>query len=291
MMYASDKDEAIDLVDLVAMLWRQKWIILATTMAFLFIGAAYVLTATPRYRAEAVLAPVERANLPRVLPTGLTGLASLAGVNLSSSTDTAEAVAALRSRAFIEEFINDQQLLPVLFAENWDSSNSQWIDQDPVQWPDIAQGVMFFVEEIRTVDEDAVSGLVTFGIEWTDPQVATEWVASLVERINVRLRARDLADSERRLAYLNEQLAQASLVELRQAIARLIENEIQNIMLAKAQTEYAFRVIDPPRVPREPVAPRGALTMVIAGLLGGSLGVLLALSASMLARRQDDRRE
>jgi hypothetical protein len=238
-----------------------------------------------------LLAPVEREDVPRLLPSGLSGLASLAGVNFGSAADATEAVAALRSRAFIEEFINDKQLLPILFADKWDSSNSRWVDSDPEQWPDVGQGVDFFVEEIRSVDEDAASGLVTLRIEWIDPQLATEWVGNLVERINVRLRARDLADSERRLAYLNEQLAQASLVELRQAIARLIENEIQNIMLAKAEAEYAFRVIDPPRLPREPVAPRRALAVIIAAFVGGTVGVLFAFLVSVSARRREVRPE
>jgi LPS O-antigen subunit length determinant protein (WzzB/FepE family) len=291
MMYASEKDDGIDLVDLVSTLWKRKLIILATTSVFVAAGVAYALLATPIYRAEALLAPVEREDVPRLLPSGLSGLASLAGVNFGSAADATEAVAALRSRAFIEEFINDKQLLPILFADKWDSSNSRWVDSDPEQWPDVGQGVDFFVEEIRSVDEDAASGLVTLRIEWIDPQLATEWVGNLVERINVRLRARDLADSERRLAYLNEQLAQASLVELRQAIARLIENEIQNIMLAKAEAEYAFRVIDPPRLPREPVAPRRALAVIIAAFVGGTVGVLFAFLVSVSARRREVRPE
>ena len=276
MMYPPDPEDSIDVMELIAALWQQKSLIAGVTFLFAVAGVAYALLATPIYRAEVVLIPSEPEQGPRV-PAGLGGLASFAGINLGSSVDDVQAVATLRSRAFAEEFISEKDLLPVLFADKWDVANERWAGDDPEEWPDIRDGVKFFTEEVRSVDVDTANGLVTLAVEWIDPELAAGWAEELVHRINERLRARDLANSERRLEYLNGQLEKASLAELRLAVSRLIENEMQTIMLAQAETEYAFRVIDPARVPNERVAPNRRLIVILATLLGGMIGVFVAL--------------
>lgn len=275
MMYPPDPEDSIDLIELVAGLWQRKSLIAGVTFLFAVAGVAYALLATPIYRAEVVLAPSEQKQGPSI-PADLGGLAGLVGINLGSSADQMQAVPILRSRVFIEEFVSEKDLLPVLFADKWDVANERWLADDPEDWPDIRDGVKFFTEEIRSVTEDTITGLITLGIEWIDPELAADWVDELVDRINERLRTRDLANSERRLEYLNGQLEKASLVELRQAISRLIENEIQTIMLAQAEMEYAFKVIDPARVPNERIAPRRTVIVILATLLGGMIGVFVA---------------
>lgn len=282
--YPPDEDTRIDVMEAARVLWRGKWLIAVVTFLFAAAGVAYALLATPVYRGVVVLAPNKSEQGPN-LTGSLGGLASLAGINLGYSPDETEAIATLYSRVFIEEFIRDNDLLPILFADKWDAANGRWMEEDPEDRPDILDGVGFFIDEVRSVEEDSVTGLITLAVEWTDPQLVADWAEDLVRRINERLRARDLANSERRLAYLNSQLEKASLVELRQAISRLIENEIQTIMLAQADEEYAFKVIDPPRVPSEPIAPRKLSIVVLATFIGGMVGVFLATWAAAAARR------
>ena len=274
--YPDYDDDRVDLVDFVSRMWASKSVIAASFVVCTVLGALFAFLASPVYRAEAVLAPNqpdERVNLP----TGLGALSGLGGFNLVASVDNQEALAILSSRVFVEDFIQDRNLLPVLFASEWDEDEGKWVDDDPESWPDIREGVSYFIEDIRTVSEDAATGIVTLGIEWSDAAVAADWAEDLVKRINERLRARDLSESEQKLAYLNEQLAQASLVELRQSISRLIENEVQTITLAKAESEYAYRVIDPPRIPKAPIFPKRIPIIIIAMMFGGMVGIGLVL--------------
>src|SRR5690606_19017487 len=105
------------------------------------------------YRAEAVLAPTEESRASG-LPSGLSGLAGIAGLNLGSGSSSAEALAMLRSRAFIEEFIEDNELLPVLFPEAWDSQAKQWRQEGEDAAYGIGRGVDFFINNVRTVSEE-----------------------------------------------------------------------------------------------------------------------------------------
>ena len=284
MVYPSDQEDSIDLMEIVGTLWRGKWLIASVTFLVAAVGIAYAFLATPVFRAEVVLIPNEQENGQNV-SASMTGLASLAGINLGSSVDTIEVVATLRSRVFVEEFIGEENLLPVLFADEWDAVNGRWKDDDPENWPDIRDGVEFFIEDVRSVDENTTSGLVTLAIEWTDAELAAQWADKLILRINERLRTRDLKNSEQRLAYLYAQLQKANLVELRQAISRLIESEVQTITLAQAEAEYAFKIIDPPRVPNEQVSPRQALIAVLSMLIGIIVGVLAVLFRTAVSRR------
>lgn len=279
-------EDQLDLAELFRVLWNRKWQIIAIELFFVALGTAYALLATEIFRAEVVLAPT-RSEQQLSLPGGLGGLASLAGLNLNESGDVTEAVATLRSNALVEEFISENDLLPVLFSDDWDSENSQWRIRDVEDWPDLRDGVKYFVEDVRSVNEDSSTGLVTLTIDWRDPEAASEWANELVYRVNERIRARDLAESQQRLEYLNEQLEGASLVELRQAISRLIENQIQNIMLAQADAEYAFQVIDPPRVPKERLWPVRSLVVALSAFAGIIVAILGALFLDGRARRSN----
>lgn len=264
----------MDLAEAFLSLWRGKWVIAGVTFLFSLAGVTYALLATPIYRAEVVLTSNEPERGPGI-PAGVGGLASMVGIDLGfSAGGGAEALATLRSRAFIEEFIRERDLLPILFADRWDREKNRWIDEDPETWPDLRDGVRLFARRVRSISEDASTGLITLTIKWTDPELAATWADQLVHRINERLRTRDLANSQRRLEYLNGQLDKANLVELRQAISRLIESEIQTVLLAQVETEYAFKVIDPARVPRERDSPKRTLIVLLSTLLGGVIGAL-----------------
>ena len=229
MVYPSEQDGGIDLLEIADTLWRGRWLVTAVTFVIVAISMAYAFLAAPVYRAEALLIPNER-EAGQALPAGMSGLASLAGFNIGSSGDTTEVVATLSSRVFIEEFILEENLLPVLFAGEWDAANGRWEGDDPDDWPNISEGVEFFIEEVRSVNEDTTNGLVTLAIEWNDADLVAQWTEQLVTRVNDRLRARDLKNSEQRLEYLNAEFERANLVQLRLAISGLIETEVQTIM-------------------------------------------------------------
>src|SRR5262245_56799956 len=112
-----------DLRALVIRLWRARLLILASTALGLLLSVAYVLVATPKYRAQVVMIPSESSETDAGLRGAmgeLGGLASLAGVKLGGDNQTAEAIALLKAQQFTTEFIEQNNLLPVLFANRWD---------------------------------------------------------------------------------------------------------------------------------------------------------------------------
>lgn len=277
-------DEGISLRQVLEILWSGKTVIIATTILFAIGSVAYALLAKEIFRAEALLVPAEQQSAP-MIGGQLGGLAALAGVNMTEGSGV-EALAVLRSRQFARDFIEQRDLMPVIFEDEWDAENERWLTDDPTEMPDLRDGVKLFHEEILLVSEERGTGLVTLGVEWTDPDVAAEWASVLVRRLNDRLREGALREAETNVAYLESEMTNTTLFNLQESIGRLLESELQKLMLAKGNEEYAFKIVDPPVPPKQRVRPKRALTAVVGTLLGGLLGVFIVLVGH--AGRADD---
>jgi len=266
-------DDSIDLRQVWDAAWADKWIIVAITAVCFVASVAYALLATPIYRAEVLLAPVSDNPMESSLAR-FGGLANLAGISLGTGDDK-HAMAVLRSKALVEDFIREEKLMPVLFADEPEQMHKSLSGgETPL---DIRDGVSKFDRVVRSISEDNKTGLIKLSVQWTDAEVAADWARKLVAKANDQIRQRSIQESEQRLKYLNEQLAKASFIELREAISRVIESEVKSMMLAQVQTEYAFKVIDPAVVPKYRAAPRRTLIVLAATFVGVLLGVALAV--------------
>lgn len=258
------EEHGFDLVELWRLLWGYRWLLIACGGVAAAIGVAIALTSEPYYRAEAVVAEVRDDGMGRAggLASQLGGLATLAGVNfMGAGADDRNAMATLRSRFLAEEFIKRHKLLPVL------TRNAK----KPTLW--------FAVESLHDgiiqVREDKRSGVTTVSVEWRDAAAAARWANDYVSLANEMIRTRAIQEATRNVDYLNKQIAQTTVVELQKVMYNLIENETKTLMLANARTEYAFKVVDPAVEPQLRVRPKRTVIVLMAGMLGGALGLLI----------------
>ena len=259
--------------------WREYWQVLVEhrkligiiTAASTLLATATAFLLTPIYRAEVLLAPVseERAGSLSSLAGQFGDLAALAGVNLGTNKDkTAESIAALKSRSLSVAFMEKENLKPILFPRKWSAETKKWKDQDdvPTDW----EAFEIFDKDIRLVNVDKKTGLVTLSIEWKDPVLAAKWANDLVKHVNIRLRNEAIEEAEKSVGYLEKQAAKTSAVEVQQAIYRLIEVQTKKQMLASTREEYAFAVIDPAVPPQNRIKPRRLVMMLFGFGAGGS---------------------
>jgi uncharacterized protein involved in exopolysaccharide biosynthesis len=283
-------EDEISLSDIWRILVRYKWLILAATVLCVLASTLFALLMTPVYRAEVLIAPVtERDNNSRFAAQmdEFGGIAALAGINVERGGKKNEAIATLKSRMFTEQFIKDEKLLPVLFQSKWDEDNQHWDDADPEEIPTLGDAYEVFDEEVRRIREDRKTGLVVLSIEWEDPDEAARWANELVRRVNALLRNKAVRESESAINYVQEQLKQTSVVELRQVLHRLMESEMKEIILAKINQEFAFRVIDPAVAAEEAFKPNIALLLLLGAMLGILGSVILALFLNFLQTQRE----
>lgn len=276
--------DEIDLLELWSILCQGKWFIAAITGALVVVVIAYALFATPWYRAEVVLSPVEDQSEPGIAGQ-LGGLAALAGVSLGGAAGNHEALAVLQSRELTRAFIEEQALMPIFFADQWDAAGHRWLSGGGQEPPDIRDAVKLF-DELRIVDEDPTTGIVTLTMEWTDAQLAAEWANQLVARLNERMRMRALAEAEANVSYLQAALAATDVLTLQQSISGLLESELQKLMLAKGNKEFSFRIIDRAEVPKDRFKPRRTLMVALTAALGGLISTLVVLIRHAVDKRK-----
>lgn len=271
------EEDELSLIDLWNILWKRKWIILTLGPLFGIVGIVIALTSQEIYRSETLLAPASEdkgGGGLSALAGQFGGLASLAGINMGGGGNTETAIATLKSRRFLIPFIHENNLLPVLFPENYDPASKTWISEDgtpPSDWKVFKR----FKGSVLNVSQDKKTGLVSLSIELPDPALSEQLVNQLPTKINTHLREEAKHETEKNLAYLKSQLAETQVLEIRESLYSLIESESKNAMLANAKEEYAFKVIDPGVVPEERIKPKRSLIVIAAGMLGGFLGIFL----------------
>jgi len=279
--------ESFDPIRVLYMLLARWRLITACVVVFFALALTVAITSTPVYRSETLLAfndeKMSGLNLGGAA-SQLGGLASLAGINIGGSESEKDiAVALLTSRRFIEAFVEDHKLLPVLFEARWNPETKAWRKKPPT----ISDGVDMFRKRLLTVNEDRRTGLIRVAIEWRDREAAASWVNELVQRVNDLTRKWAMDDARMSQKYLDAALEKTGIVELRQSMNRLLEAELKKEMVASVRLQYSFRVIDPamPSDPEDFVRPRRLLLVAFGLFSGGIFGVVLALVLNVMRRR------
>ena len=233
-------DGEIDLRELFKAIWKGKWIIIATTLIFAVASVLYALSLPNTYKADALLAPAESSSGGGLskMAGQLGGLAALAGVNLGGgeTSQTELAVQVMKSRQFVDAFINKHDLLvPLMAVKDWDiATNKLVINEDSYnpstgEWlrepeglrgakPTAQEAFEVFSKDTLSVGQDKESGLYTVSIKHYSPYVAQQWVNWLIEDINKVMRERTIAETSQNLDYLNTQLQKTAVADMQRQI-------------------------------------------------------------------------
>jgi uncharacterized protein involved in exopolysaccharide biosynthesis len=294
--YSNQAEDETDLRVLVARILARRWWVIASVVVFSvgFYVLAHVLT--PVYRASSVLIPAKSDQNMDSSGSGLGGggiggVASLVGINLGGNDSvTEEALGVLKSRQFTDKFINDLNLIPILYAKIWDAQTGKW-KVDEKHQPTAAKAYKYFDKKIRSIVPEKKTSLITLNIDWTDRVTAANWANELVRRLNLVMRQREMARADSAVGYLEKEFETTTAVATREAIGRLIENQVKQRMYASVMQEFAFRVIDPATPSdKDDVHFPNKFLMVIAGpIVGFIFGVLGVLGYAALKNAPDRR--
>lgn len=210
-------DDEMDFKEIFMTLWAGKKLIVFITLVFIVISSIWAVTQPNIYKASIVLMPSSDesgASGLSKLAGQFGGIASLAGIDLNGtgSDKTVLAIEVLKSRRFIDEFINNNGLaVPLIAGIGWDlklnkvivdkdvydATTDKWIRDvsfpqtvEPSSW-ELYEALM----DILSVSQDIDTGIVTISIEYFDPNLAKLWLESLVKQINEDIRKEESEQS------------------------------------------------------------------------------------------------
>ncbi len=276
--------EQISLKEVLEVLWAGRWRALIFT-AVLVAGAIVAAWLAPRKYEASILVSVvtegpegsQMGGAVGSVMSQFSGLASLAGLS-TANTRRAETIAVLQSRALTEDYVRQNDLLPILYARLWDPGLKRWKVDDPRKIPTLWTANQYIRHHVRSVTDDAKTGLVTLTITWTNPVVAADWANGFVKATNDYLRAQAIAETDRNIAYLEDQASKTDEVGAQQAIYSILQNQIDKAMLARGTEQYALKVLDPAAPPDDRSSPKPVMWTLLALFTG----LLLSLFAAFV---------
>jgi uncharacterized protein involved in exopolysaccharide biosynthesis len=285
-----DIDE-IDLKEIFTALWHEKVLIIAITTCFAIFSVFYSLSLTDIYKSEAVLT-VDDSNSGPSLVGGLGGLASMAGVNLSSGSGSKKflAIETIKSRAFLEHLVKFDNILPsIMAAKSYDKQskkiefNQDVYNEDTGQWvtslekkqakPSYLKVYPNYISLVTITDQD----FITISVEHMSPVFAKELLDLIIKETNELLRKKDLRESSNAIEFLTTELSKSSLISMKDAMNELVQSKLEMQMMAKISSDYVLKIVDPPYIPEEKFGPARAIICISGTLFGGLLSILLIL--------------
>ena len=295
----NNQDDEIDLVELWRAIWAGKLIIILISFIFAVGSVAFALSKPNVYKASILLAPVSSeggAGGLGALAGQFGGLASMAGINLGGGgiDKTGLALEIIKSRSFLENFINKHNLLvPLMAAEKWEQATNKLIinpelyNSETKKWlrevkppktpePSLWEAYKKF-SQLLTVSQDKSTSMVNIDISFSSPDIAKQWLALLIAELNEFMRAQDQKEAQASIDYLKRQLENIQVTTMETVFYQLIEEQTKNMMLTQVKAEYVLKTIDPAQVPETKDGPKRALIVVLGTMLGGILSVLIVL--------------
>lgn len=295
---SSTSDDEIDLRELFAALWRGKFLITFCVIGAIALAALYLRSAERKYTVRYVFAPVASEKSGPNLG-GLGGLASLAGVALpsSSSGDFLTFKFLLKSEEVAAQILEDTTLTQSIFASEWsgadgifrqppDGAYTPYIravkklltGQDAREYvaPNAAR-LSNWLGGAFSSSEDRDTGFLTLSAETSKPELTIAVMARATRATDRLLKERYIASAEQTMGFYQQQLARARAREHREALAKLIAQEDQKLMLASKGSYFVAEPLTDPSVSLNPTSPKASLVLALSVVLGGFFGAALVL--------------
>ena len=176
-------------------------------------------------------------------------------------------------------------------SKGWDNKSNQMIINDKLYdienkiWlkkegkslePSIQETVRAFKEIVES-SIDKRTGYVSIHADTYSPSVSKDIVKWLIDDINKYIMKVDVQRAENSLNYLNSQINETAIPELKEVIAQLIKTEQQTIMLSQSSPDYVFKVIDAPIAPELKLEPKRAIICIVGTITGFIITLLIVL--------------
>ena len=172
----------------------------------------------------------------------------------------------------------------ILNDELYNVEKKIWYEKDGKSLePSIQQTVKKYREMVSSTT-DKKTGYTQISAETYSPSMSKDWVDWLVRDLNEYIMEADLQRAKNSLDYLNTQINQTSIPELKQVMAQLIKTEQQTIMLSQSSPDYVFKMLDKPIIPELKIKPKRAVICIVGTISGFIITLLITLA--LIFRKQ-----
>ncbi len=225
------QSNSISLIDLAAILWRRKWLVIVTTALAAVLSVVYALMQPNMYTATSTILPISGSSSS--LAAQYAGLAAMAGVSLpgaSSSNPAVKIQAILQSRGLAEKVITQLDLIPKLIRK---PEKLKGITP-------LSAAIEMFSKDLFTVSVDAKTSLMKVSAKTRDPILSRDIVNSAIDLLQKDLANRVLTSSGKNIVVLEQQVADQEK-KVRALQAKMADYQRKNKLVApQAQSQQGL---------------------------------------------------
>ncbi|MCK9392643.1 MAG: Wzz/FepE/Etk N-terminal domain-containing protein [Syntrophales bacterium] len=307
------EEDEINLLDYWRVIWKRRKLIGYIVAATVLLTVVVSLFMTNIYRAETVIMPVtaKEGGGMSMLTQQIGGLAAL-GISSPGSSSMSEIMALLKSNIVQEKMIQQYNLMPVLFYEQWDEKKRTWkkgngFSLNPLHYVSLIArslsptppagarkkdpGIPDTWDALRKLDDIVIvknnmkEGTIILTVDFHDPDMAAKladyFLLSLTNYMSSE--AKRVANTNRK--YLEEQLATTNDPFIKQKNYNLIAQQIETAMMAEVKENFAFKIIDPPLAPDKKFKPKRSQMVMISFVVALFMGIFVAFFLEYLEKQ------
>ena len=252
-----------------------KYIFFSITFFVFFVfSLIYSLSIPNSYTSESIYSTEEKDLAPG---SSIGGLAGIVGIDIGNKSNKANlAIELINSRAFFKLIIEDEEVLKKIYgAKSFNESSKQILFDDDLldsknDWkkdkkPSVLEAYKSYSGSLK-ISTSVETGFIEMSYEHVSPVFASELLNLIVKKANDFLRNKDIDASKEALTFLRDQVRQESVVSVRSSIGKLIEGQLEKLMIAQISEEYFLKSIEPPFVPEEKSSPQRLVIVTLFSL-------------------------
>jgi hypothetical protein len=297
----NELNDEIDLNELFLTLWRGKIYIILVTIMSVFLASYYLQSVERLYTVEYNLKPVgESENKSRLNGLGgLGGLATIAGIQLPSSKNNDFNIfkELITSREVSKIIFEDKKIIRDIFKSEWDESINNFSrpakskvriflsdtkrlltgNIEHSYMPPNPRRLATFIDKNIQISEDKETGFLKLTGETAKPELMISLIIKAAETSDKLMRQRYIDFAIEPLTFYKQKISTARSREHRQALAALIGQEEQKLMLASLGKYFIAEPYIDPKTSLYPTTPMPMLILSFSLIGGFVIGVALIL--------------
>lgn len=280
-------DQEVDLLEYLNSILRAKYRILLVSILMAGAVFGYSKTLEDKFRSTALVAINVTEGFGGTKPgqyrgSDIVGLLEYSFmVNEPADNEKDRIMARLGSSSFIELFIREQNLMPYIFKESWDSAASSWIEGFV---PSMPAAIGIFRESMLHASIDTLSGLLPISITTNDRELSTKLANIYYKRFNEYVRDKRLVELDEQEKLLNARLDATSNIEMQRSIFRMLETQLAEEILLTAKDNYPLELIQAAQTPLFKSSPNRKLWTILAFILSALLGITFCIGLIILKK-------
>lgn len=291
-----NKVDEINLYEIINIFINNFFLIFIITLSSAAISVFYALNQQNIYQSSAVLLVSETGNDLGNNISNISSVASLAGINLTSSGGVSKAnlaIQIIKSRDFFAHLVNDDNVLLNLSSVksyNPETKKTEFVDNiydfESKKWLKDINGISQKPNFLKTYEDylymlsighNNKTGFLNLSFQHPSPLFTKDFINLIIHELNIIMKDKDLNQSKKAIEYLSEQLNKNSYMKIDKSISNMIESNLYTNMMASIDTEYFVKVIDKPYEPEFKIAPVRWLICILGTISGFVLSLLLSL--------------